>query len=379
MIVHDGFFPKWFLGFITRKDAEEILREKELGCFLIRLSDKAIAYILSYKGKDRCRHFVINQSESGKFLVCGDTAGHDTLSELINYYRTKPIEPFGEHLTSSCVELPNEELYDIIQEKPLDAVRAVKNQQNQQNSALKPPPTRPPRNNRPGGAPPVPPRSRQVESSVWSDQERLLYAQLSKQASKETQRLQPCRDSLTGHDQRTFERSAPQLQNARRSSPLSQPVSIYTELGQDGRSRSLPLLDSSSDRGQSHCLSTHAHTPPRRSPRPVRQPALSDAAPEAALCTGSSSGSGLEQASGAAVYHLAGSPGPCEARLQQQEDVVYTEVPDKPNTLSRGAESNPGMNTYEPVEDLRPRQKQACWGLKNDKWKWPFPEVKRKW
>ena len=31
------------------RDAEEILREKELGCFLIRLSDKAIAYILSYK------------------------------------------------------------------------------------------------------------------------------------------------------------------------------------------------------------------------------------------------------------------------------------------------------------------------------------------
>uniref|UniRef100_A0A3B5KG90 SH2 domain-containing protein n=1 Tax=Takifugu rubripes TaxID=31033 RepID=A0A3B5KG90_TAKRU len=49
LIVDDGFFPKWFLGFITRKDAEEILREKELGCFLIRLSDKAIAYILSYK------------------------------------------------------------------------------------------------------------------------------------------------------------------------------------------------------------------------------------------------------------------------------------------------------------------------------------------
>ena len=36
------------LGFIDR-DAEEILREKELGCFLIRLSDKAIGYILSYK------------------------------------------------------------------------------------------------------------------------------------------------------------------------------------------------------------------------------------------------------------------------------------------------------------------------------------------
>lgn len=35
----------WFVY----RDAEEILKEKELGCFLIRLSDKAIGYILSYK------------------------------------------------------------------------------------------------------------------------------------------------------------------------------------------------------------------------------------------------------------------------------------------------------------------------------------------
>lgn len=48
---------------------------------------------------------MINQSESGKFLVCGDTIGHGTLSELIDYYKTEPIEPFGEHLTSSCLEV----------------------------------------------------------------------------------------------------------------------------------------------------------------------------------------------------------------------------------------------------------------------------------
>lgn len=178
------------------------------------------------------------------------------------------------------------------------------------------------------------------------------------------QRLQPCRDSPAGHDQGTSGRSATQLQNTRRFSPLSRPASIYTELGLDSRSRSLPLLDSSADKEQSCCLSTPACTPPRHSPRPARQTTLSDAAPEAAPSRACSSGSSLEQASGAAVYHLAGSPGLCETRLQRQEDVVYTEVPDKPDTLSHGAESNPGMNTYEPVEDLRPRHKQASWGLK---------------
>uniref|UniRef100_A0A3B5KHB6 SH2 domain-containing protein n=1 Tax=Takifugu rubripes TaxID=31033 RepID=A0A3B5KHB6_TAKRU len=368
LIVDDGFFPKWFLGFITRKDAEEILREKELGCFLIRLSDKAIAYILSYKGRDRCRHFVINQSQSGQFLVCGDSTGHGTLSELIEYYRTTPIEPFGEHLTSSCTEMSSEELYDIIQvkEKPLVTARAVRNVQNvqyQQNSASEPLPTRLPKSNRaPTEAPPVPRRSRQIDSSFLNDQDRLLYAQLSNQSSRERQRLHPSQDSPTGQHQGTSDPSRTQHQNIRRLSPLLPPASIYTELGMDGRSRSLPLLDSSWDREQSHRLSAPSHTPPRHSPRSDRQST-------AAVCSASSSGFSLEEASNAAVYHLAGSPRLCETRLQGQEDAVYTEVPSELIT---------GRNTYESVEDLRTRQKQASWGLKNDKWKWPFPEVKRK-
>lgn len=68
-------------------------------------TETSLAFPSCSRGRDRCRHFVISQSESGKFLVCGDTTGHGTLSELIDYYRTKPIEPFGEHLTSSCVEV----------------------------------------------------------------------------------------------------------------------------------------------------------------------------------------------------------------------------------------------------------------------------------
>lgn len=197
-------------------------------------------------------------------------------------------------------------------------------------------------------APPVPCRSRQINSSLLNDQERLLYAQLSKQSSRETQRFQPPQDSPTGQDHGASDPSRTQHQNIRRFSPLSLPVSIYTELGLDGRSRSLPLLDSSCDREQSHRLSAPSHPPPRHSPRPVRQTT-------AAISRASSSGSSLEEANNTAVYHLAGSPGLCEMRLQGQEDVVYTEVPSELST---------SRNTYESVEDLRPRQKQPSWGLK---------------
>lgn len=34
---------------VLYRDAEDHLRDKELGCFLIRLSDKATGYILSYR------------------------------------------------------------------------------------------------------------------------------------------------------------------------------------------------------------------------------------------------------------------------------------------------------------------------------------------
>lgn len=57
------------------------------------------------RGRDRCRHFVINQSKSGQFLVHGDNRVHDTVSDLIEHYKTSPIQPFGEHLTTSCFEV----------------------------------------------------------------------------------------------------------------------------------------------------------------------------------------------------------------------------------------------------------------------------------
>ncbi|KAK7912662.1 hypothetical protein WMY93_012873 [Mugilogobius chulae] len=68
-LMQDGQFPDWFQGFATRKDAEEQLKDKSVGVFLVRLSDKAIGYILSYRGVERCRHFVISQKPEGQFSV----------------------------------------------------------------------------------------------------------------------------------------------------------------------------------------------------------------------------------------------------------------------------------------------------------------------
>ncbi|XP_032380292.1 SH2 domain-containing protein 7 [Etheostoma spectabile] len=401
-IIHNGFFPTWFLGFITRKEAEEILREKELGCFLIRLSDKAIGYILSFKGRDRCRHFVINQSESGQFVVCGDTKGHDSVSNLIEYYKTSSIQPFGEYLTSSCFEALDKELYDTIQvspkEKPV-ACEAVKNIQKPQIiSASVQPPTRPPKSNRTiEEVPPLPRRSRHPDSGPVND---LLYAQLRKQIPRKIPRSQHiCQDNFPGNNPGRAGRSPNQDQG--RCSPPAGPESVYCELGLlDTKSRSLTLLDNSSDGEQSYRLSAPPHTPPRHSPKPFRQANYFGPAPERTdLCSRASSCNSLDYMSDSAVYHLAGRPGspittPTGARSlasEQHSASVYAEVPieaavgrfppDNTYELIPGHENTPkpNNNTYEPLEDIRPKQNHSSWGLKNDKWKWLFPEAKRKW
>eukprot|EP00064_Thunnus_orientalis_P000352 superscaffoldBa00000018_g352 len=276
LVVQNGFFPAWFMGFISRKDAEEILREKELGCFLIRLSDKAIGYILSYR------------------------------------------------------------------------------------------------------------RSRHLESAPVNDQDDVLYAQLMKQPPREIPRAQHIsQDNLTV-------RSTTQDQIIGRCSPPSRPaVTVYSELGLlDYKSRSLPLLDHSSDGEHSHRLSAPPCTPPRLSPKPNRQAkSYGPTAETTDACSRS-----LDYVSESAVYHLAGRPHTTSTETrsltpEMHSDSVYAEVTAEA-LVSRLPHNNtyeliPGhkdtTDTYEPLEDIRPKHQHSCWGLKNDKWKWLFPDAKKKW
>ncbi|KAM4572447.1 uncharacterized protein PAE49_007616 [Odontesthes bonariensis] len=408
LIVNNGLFPTWFLGFITRRDAEEILRDKELGCFLIRLSDKAIGYILSYKGRDRCRHFVISQSETGKFVVCGDTEGHNTVPELVEYYKTSAIEPFGEYLTSSCFEAFNEELYDIIQvspkDKPITALRTAKKLQKQQiNSTTEQQPPRPQKSNRiREEVPPLPRRSRHLDSGALKDHDGVLYAQLSKQTPRETPRVQHIsQENLPAAIPGKAERLTMRDPNDGRFSPPSGPESVYSQLSLlDSKSRSLPLLDTCSNGEQSYRLSVLPDTPPRLSPRPIRQaPSCTPRLEKTDLCSGSkSSHSHADCMNENTVYQLAGrvssrSPTSFDNRLtpEQHADSVYAEVTHEAPTFAHDStyellpnhkertKLKPNRNTYWPAEEFRGKNNPSSCGLKNDKWKWLFPEAKRKW
>ncbi|NWV66657.1 SH22A protein, partial [Malurus elegans] len=44
-----GELPAWFHGFISRREAEELLQDQPLGCFLVRFSESTVGFVLSYR------------------------------------------------------------------------------------------------------------------------------------------------------------------------------------------------------------------------------------------------------------------------------------------------------------------------------------------
>ncbi|XP_064201689.1 SH2 domain-containing protein 7 [Anguilla rostrata] len=103
--------PCWLHGFATRREAEELLKDEPEGCFLVRLSESKIGFVLSYRGRDRCRHFILEQEEGGatgggrRYLIAGETSRHGSLQELIDYYTQHAVGPFDEVLTMPCAKV----------------------------------------------------------------------------------------------------------------------------------------------------------------------------------------------------------------------------------------------------------------------------------
>uniref|UniRef100_A0A8C8I9L8 SH2 domain-containing protein n=1 Tax=Oncorhynchus tshawytscha TaxID=74940 RepID=A0A8C8I9L8_ONCTS len=374
LILHEGNFPSWFEGFITRRAAEEMLRDKELGCFLIRLSDKAMGYILSYRGRDRCRHFVINQSKSGQFIVSGDTEEHETLGELIEHYKTSPIEPFREYLTCSCLESSRGEVYDVIKvnlrEKPGVSVRAVRSLWDAQKPSV---PTVP-------RVPPVPRRAGPLKSSSLdyqqgSAQRRALYAQLEKHKAMNPQPrslegraegLGPVAQHQTPPQRGGIPSGKPGAPGPA-SAPGPDPGTVYSELLSllDCKSKSLPLLDLDPDSEEganySYRLSTPSFTPPRLSPNPTKRttsPSLLDQRTMTSFMTSSMTSSPQEEEE---VANSLYAEVPCEPVLRLLLDDTYEHIPE----LGLKGSARP----YEHIPEL---------GLKGSKWRWLFPERQKK-
>ncbi|XP_035165919.1 myosin-IIIb-like isoform X1 [Oxyura jamaicensis] len=106
----DGAFPSWLHGMISRREAENLLIDKPLGCFLVRISQSRPGYTLTYRGEGRCRHYMIEMQPNARYVILGEDRAHTSLTELVRYHQTVGIQPFMEILTVPCGQNSSESL-----------------------------------------------------------------------------------------------------------------------------------------------------------------------------------------------------------------------------------------------------------------------------
>ncbi|KAM9826351.1 uncharacterized protein sh2d7 isoform 1-T1 [Syngnathus typhle] len=401
IILQNGNFPDWFQGFTGRKHAEDLLGDKVLGSFLIRLSDKAIGYILSYKGLDRYRHFVITQNQEELFFISGDCHTFSCIADLIDHYKISPIQPFGEYLTSSCYESNAGELYDVVnynnKGESAVSVQALRSlwDPNEKSAA---------ENNqkiqeRTGGVctifqpPALPPKSRNKKLTATVSVDSISLSQtpavpkrgvplafsLSRSFSdmNRAERLRGITSSITGQTS---------LLNTNASYPGGHVAhSQQTPVG--SRSKSVPMLNrnkpdqqeepySNQFDSQSFTVSaSQSHATAKR----VTCHTYSLHDPTVSLRQRDD----LELLSANPLYYTSERPewssgslrATMYAEIQQEPAIVtfpnanYEQVPGK-STENQG-------NTYESFDDIKTKQSKSTWGKNNIKWKKFLPDMKK--
>ncbi|RUS80245.1 hypothetical protein EGW08_012010, partial [Elysia chlorotica] len=101
-------FAEWFHGIISRRESENLLKDKILGCFLIRVSESRFGYTLSFKAENRCRHYMIDQLKNEKFIIIGEPKVHRSLHNLIAYHRKTKLSNWDHLLTVPCGQVSGE-------------------------------------------------------------------------------------------------------------------------------------------------------------------------------------------------------------------------------------------------------------------------------
>ncbi|NWR44273.1 SH22A protein, partial [Regulus satrapa] len=53
------------------------------------------------RGRDRCRHFVLDQLPDGRYVILGERSAHAELAQLLQHHATAPLAPYHEFLTAA--------------------------------------------------------------------------------------------------------------------------------------------------------------------------------------------------------------------------------------------------------------------------------------
>ncbi|KAF4516929.1 hypothetical protein B566_EDAN008018 [Ephemera danica] len=88
----------WFHGLISRQEAESLLKEEEVGAFLVRVSEKIWGYAISLKEEGRCKHYLVDAANGHYQFPGQNQITHKTLAELVSYHSWEPITAVGKEL-----------------------------------------------------------------------------------------------------------------------------------------------------------------------------------------------------------------------------------------------------------------------------------------
>ncbi|XP_030758564.1 SH2 domain-containing protein 4A-like [Sitophilus oryzae] len=105
----------WFHGLITRSQAEKLLLDQPHGTFLVRLSEKIWGYAISYRAEEKCKHYLVNASQTYSF--CGtNQLEHNSLDDLIKYHHKQPLTG-GEKLLRPCPRTSSSAIDELFESK----------------------------------------------------------------------------------------------------------------------------------------------------------------------------------------------------------------------------------------------------------------------
>ena len=100
----DGGFADWFVGMISRQEAERLLSGQASGTFLIRIADEdRRGYSLSMMFQGRCKHFQIDHEwGDDPYAVVGNDHAFPSLNGMVDFHLAHPLTEDGDMLLFPC-------------------------------------------------------------------------------------------------------------------------------------------------------------------------------------------------------------------------------------------------------------------------------------
>lgn len=65
---------------------------------MVRVSERVWGYTITYRAPERCKHYLVDTSENTYQFFGHNQIAHQTLKELIEFHKVRPISGLGQEL-----------------------------------------------------------------------------------------------------------------------------------------------------------------------------------------------------------------------------------------------------------------------------------------